>query len=141
MLSKNNNNIVYSTLLMFIFSLLSIPALAHRAHDKMNICHWQEESEAYELISIETGELEKHLEMGDVLSEEYALDYDFDGYTAVGSPILPCPEVYFILKRFALGEDCDDIEAFNHPGAKEICDDGMDNNCDGIIDEEEICTR
>lgn len=34
--------------------------------------------------------------------------------------------------------DCDDESADNHPGAVEICDD-EDNNCNGHIDEENVC--
>lgn len=29
------------------------------------------------------------------------------------------------------GDDCDDAEPTVHPDASEVCDDGMDNNCDG----------
>ncbi len=32
------------------------------------------------------------------------------------------------------GEDCDDQDASTFPGAEEVCD-GVDNNCDGVVDE------
>ncbi|MFC1889575.1 MopE-related protein [Thermodesulfobacteriota bacterium] len=34
--------------------------------------------------------------------------------------------------------DCDDSNASNYPGAKEICDDGLDNDCNGLIDAEDL---
>ena len=34
-----------------------------------------------------------------------------------------------------LGPDCDDTNAGSYPGARERCDDGLDNNCDGSTDE------
>ena len=36
---------------------------------------------------------------------------------------------------FSAGEDCDDENANAYPGADEVCD-GLDNNCDGNVDED-----
>lgn len=34
----------------------------------------------------------------------------------------------------ALGDDCDDRDPMVHPRVTERCDDGRDNNCDGLVD-------
>ncbi len=35
----------------------------------------------------------------------------------------------------AQGGDCDDSDPSSNPGAAEVCDDGTDNDCDGLVDE------
>ena len=35
---------------------------------------------------------------------------------------------------YATDEDCDDEDASVNPGATEVCD-GVDNNCDDVVDE------
>jgi hypothetical protein len=63
-------------------------------------------------------------------------DTDGDGYgDAAVSQIfcLTCGEGFV-----ADNTDCDDADPAVRPGATEICD-GVDNNCDGQIDENEVC--
>ena len=62
----------------------------------------------------------------------YYLDTDGDGFGNTTFTITTCatlPANYVLV-----GDDCDDNSNITYPGATEICD-GLDNNCDGSIDE------
>jgi Putative metal-binding motif/FG-GAP repeat len=61
--------------------------------------------------------------------EVYA-DGDLDGYGNPASILTVCevPPGYV-----TTGDDCDDTEATTHPGADEVCGDGLDNDCDGEV--------
>ncbi len=55
-------------------------------------------------------------------------DSDGDGaYDALATNIRPDGSI-------SAGTDCDDQNRSIHPGASEVCD-GLDNNCDGVVDE------
>ena len=56
---------------------------------------------------------------GALLPDE--VDDDGDGYPTCDGEVMPA--------------DCDDGDAAVHGGAREACDDGIDNDCDGEIDE------
>jgi hypothetical protein len=51
-------------------------------------------------------------------------DFDGDGFTDI-----TCG-----------GTDCNDHDPNIHPGATEVCNDGIDNNCDGLIDCQDTAT-
>ena len=62
----------------------------------------------------------------------YFRDADADGFGNADSPQTGCsaPVGYVV----DVG-DCDDSDATVYEGAPELCEDGVDNNCDGLLDE------
>jgi hypothetical protein len=64
---------------------------------------------------------------------KWYLDLDGDGYYNT-TILIQCdnPGTGYIRNPIA-GQDCNDNDASIHPGAVELCD-GIDNNCDGYID-------
>ncbi len=67
-------------------------------------------------------------------TETYYIDIDQDSYGDVndtaGTEFESDPGIGWSLTN----DDCDDTEASVNPGATEVCD-GIDNNCDGSVDE------
>ena len=69
--------------------------------------------------------------------QKWYKDVDGDGYSA-GAVVTQCERptnYYFDTELTQIGGDCNDNETTTNPGAQEICDDGIDNNCNGFIDE------
>jgi hypothetical protein len=63
----------------------------------------------------------------------YYRDADGDGFGDYSNSVYACSQPKGFI---TYGNDCDDSKKSVHPGAKEICGDGIDNNCDGVIDED-----
>ncbi|MBK7681529.1 MAG: putative metal-binding motif-containing protein [Bacteroidetes bacterium] len=61
----------------------------------------------------------------------YYADVDGDGYGA-GAAILACIQP---INTSTNNTDCNDAVAAINPGAQEICDGGIDNDCDGLVDD------
>ncbi|MDP2313574.1 MAG: MopE-related protein [Pseudomonadota bacterium] len=55
-------------------------------------------------------------------------DADGDGYGDAGASVLGCEAAGYLVDA----SDCDDTNADTHPGAAEVCDDGVDQDCDGL---------
>ncbi|MEN9785025.1 MAG: hypothetical protein RLZZ299_289 [Pseudomonadota bacterium] len=58
------------------------------------------------------------------------VDADGDGHGDVTQPVVACRAGHGLAE---LSDDCDERDAFVHPGATEVCDD-VDNDCDGTVD-------
>ncbi len=70
-------------------------------------------------------------EQGAAGSVTYYTDVDGDGFGDDGTEAIDCSvPVGSVLQ----GGDCDDTEATANPAMVELCD-GLDNNCDGLIDD------
>ncbi len=64
----------------------------------------------------------------DVLGTFYP-DADGDGYGDSSAPVQACePDG----AEIAVGGDCDDADPAIHPGAEELCDNDIDDDCDGV---------
>ena len=70
-------------------------------------------------------------EIDEAVKETFYLDSDEDGFgnTAIVEYACVAPDGYALI-----GNDCDDENAAVYPAGIEVCD-GIDNNCDGVIDE------
>ena len=62
-------------------------------------------------------------------------DADNDGYGNPNVMIYSCSP---IVRYVTNGMDCDDTDSSVNPDATEVCN-SVDDNCDGVIDEDEIC--
>ena len=60
------------------------------------------------------------------------MDGDGDGYGNDDATIMACGRPPGFIER---GDDCDDDAATTYPGAEEICNDAIDNNCNGDVTE------
>ena len=66
----------------------------------------------------------------DGIGDFWYLDADWDGYGDPNDVVQSCWTQW---GRVTNGDDCDDSKGNVNPGATEVCD-GLDNDCDGIID-------
>ncbi len=94
-------------------------ASANKKAGKINVCHKTDSpTNPWVTMEINANALPDHLAHGDIVP-----DTDGDGYTKVN----PCGT--------GAQNDCNDNNAAINPGATEICDNGIDDNCNGQTDE------
>ncbi len=86
-----------------------------RSPDLIAICHYDEDNDTYHIISVNENAVSAFQAQGD------AVDMDGDGYFDIPNACSPT--------------DCDDTNAAVNPGATEICNNTIDDDCDGNVDE------
>jgi len=72
-------------------------------------------------------------------SVTYYADADLDGYGDANSPVTSCTGMPS--GAVANSGDCNDNNGNINPGATEVCGNGIDDNCDGNVDEGCGCTN
>ena len=96
----------------------SLNSNRNRRSKKIDVCHYDAEEGIYKVISVSKNAWPAFEKKGDVRLD----DQDGDGYL----PNNACG----VTGRYGMG-DCDDEEASINPGATDICDNGIDEDCDG----------
>ena len=113
-------------------SLVLLSSMALAGGSKVDVCHVTG-SGSINIINVSTSSVSAHLAHGDHLAGSYYLDNDGDGEGDAGT-VAECLYDGYVDN----GDDCDDDDSSIHTEAEEICGDGVDNNCDGQVDED--CT-
>lgn len=67
-----------------------------------------------------------------ISQETFYQDLDGDGFGDSANSVLACGPDYGYVDNDL---DCDDLDASINPNSAELCSDGIDNNCNGVIDE------
>lgn len=90
--------------------------LNSRGNEKINICH--QSNKTWKVMSINLNVWAMHQSHGDIRLD----DQDKDGYV----PFNEC--------GFGNMGDCNDLNKDINPGKAELCSNGIDDDCDGLID-------
>ncbi len=90
-----------------------------------------EDGQAVQSVIPTCGKTEALNCQGDQEPSIWFADLDEDGFGDIGDYVCSCAEVS---GRVENSDDCDDEDAVVHPGAEDICGDGVDNDCDFLID-------
>ena len=66
------------------------------------------------------------------VSNVYFTDNDADGFGDADASVMACTRPVGMVEDDG---DCDDTNSMISPAASEVCDGGVDNNCDGLVDD------
>lgn len=104
--------------------------LTAKSH-KVEICHLTS-ADTTKVLSIASAAVDAHLSHGDHLAGDYYTDGDGDGFGDAAAEPTTCKVDPTDVTD---ATDCNDGDLDINPDAEEVCGDGVDNDCDGEIDE------
>ena len=100
---------------------------------KVDICHYSGDEDQFHIINVSGNAVDKHFSNhGDSFPGAYYADADGDGFGDADGAAVECSGTELVDNNL----DSDDTDAAINPDADEVCDDGIDNNSDGQIDED-----
>jgi len=111
--------------------VLGVPAVASADPDHVRLCHLEGDTGRYHAIGVSPNAVPAHLDNhGDFEAGAWYEDKDGDGVGG-GEAVSECPEEGLD----SWGGDCDDTDASVRPWATEVCNNEVDDDCDGSVDE------
>lgn len=117
--------------LVLAFSLMASSAFAGQS--KVAVCHYSPDADTWNVINVGGQAAQAHLtNHGDVVPGSYYPDLDGDGYGDAAGATSVCPATGYVTQA----GDCDDDTSGVSPAASESCGDSVDNDCDGLADED-----
>lgn len=100
--------------------------------EKMTICHRVNSNKnKFVMIEISENAWKAHEAHGDALPISYYLDEDEDGFGDPNIFVISCEQPEGFVPDYT---DCDDSNAAVNPAAQEICNNDIDDDCDGDVD-------
>jgi hypothetical protein len=101
---------------------------------RVEVCHTT--GSGVRVLEVASSAVSAHLGHGDLLAGTWTIDEDGAGFGVGGASDCPADADADGVGWTTTDGDCDDLDDATAPDAEEVCGDGIDNNCDGQVDED-----
>jgi len=103
--------------------------------EKVDICHWDEDTQSYEVLNISVNAVNAHFKNHDDADVgTWYVDGDGDGYGDAEEATDECPQPGLVDN----GDDCDDTDADVNPGEEETPYNGIDDDCNADTPDDDL---